>query len=260
LVKLYEICQFSEGTLKIPILLLALILNGCFFEPVQHWQIYEFGRFQIHYGETSIASTHIEIAARRKERILRSYEELLDLTYDTIIPTFIIEGDIGTPAAWYNYKTGTITESMDYLFFDSGHEIAHAITMRMMGRPEQKAVTEGMAVFMELRRGERHSRFSDVHYIPDSKLTVDYLRDLFSNEESIRDQFSWQEYALTGVFLDFLYLQYGIEPLKKLWKAAVDYPDDALILQFKTIFNKPFDLYARDYLDFINGNSMELYL
>ncbi len=49
--------------------------------------IYRYGRFEIIYAPTEFGTAEAEAYGYRKERILLRLEEMLDVTYDTIIPT-----------------------------------------------------------------------------------------------------------------------------------------------------------------------------
>lgn len=235
--------------MRIVILLSLLLFSGCINDTGSvDKAIFRYGRIEIIYSPLNFPSAEVESFAYRKEQFLIRLEKMLDVTYDTILPTTIVRDAIGSAAGYY--YSGKIVESSGYVHFDDGHEIAHAVTLRMMGRVQTKAMIEGIATFLEFRTNNMNARkellsyFDDFNYKP----SVNNLTDLFSNKADVIKNFKYSEYLISAAFLEYICDQFGMEKLKELWSINITVGGKKLIDQFEKVFGLPFSSIAKSFV------------
>lgn len=211
--------------------------------------MHRYGRFEIYYSPLVFSQAEVESFAIRKERLLLRLEKMLDLTYDTIIPTYLVYEDIN--GNWAGYYYGPyIVETRNYVRLDSGHEIAHAVTIRMMGGARTKAMVEGFATFLELRLDGANARkelANDLRWYK-CTLTESRLTETFSDTPEVRKNFSRREYILSAAFLEYIHEMFGMEKLKELWRVNTMIDDERFISEFETVLGKSFRSLAEEFV------------
>lgn len=215
--------------------------------------VYSSEHLIIHYNPVDYTIAEVENFAIRKEKLIDYLDSVLKTNYDTVINTYLYTNlnNTGTTTAYYQHKYISTHESWFYLYDDSGHELAHAITFRMLGVTRSKAMSEGMATFLELKMNNVTSIEQFLNY---HSASLESLKDLFSAGYDI-EKFKYNEYHLCAAFIEFIYLQYGIEKIKTLWIRSCDATGDSFINSFLDIFNKSFDDLESEFIALIYSTS-----
>ncbi len=211
-------------------------------------------RFHVYFNPVDYTVAEVESFATRKEKLLTRLDSIFGVTYDTIIPTFLnydYVNNVGT-AAYYMRYNNTVHESREYITDDSGHEIVHAVTIRMLGRARSKAMIEGVATLYEVRLDEVTALEQWFRYQSNGFRMNYNFHDLFGNGYDF-DEFSLNEYYQAAAFLEYIDNLYGTETVIALWQENRKVGGEAFLNTFETVCNTSFDQLETDFENHIRS-------
>ncbi len=223
-------------------MLLSLFLFlGCVSEyDSSSLALHETSHFRIHFDERYFPKSDIEEFGVKKEEFLTDINRLLDLQFYEKIDTYLSLKHSPEKARAYYLMNGTIYESSRYVYNDDGHEIAHAVTIGVMGRSKVQLMTEGIAEFCssEITNDSIFAFFAERY---SGSFRGYSIRKLIEANYTLGDDFGGEEYLQSGAFLSFWATHFGIESLKQLYIFSTRYGDTLLINKIEEMSSLPFD-------------------
>ena len=219
---------------------------------------YRTEHFVIYYDSDFLSPAQIETVGQRKEAHYGRINDYLDANYNGVIEAFL-DDKFDNPHA---NTFGQIFETYSYaLEWDDGHEIAHVISFEEWGYAGSRALKEGIAVAAQYYdSGNAFSVFKSRFFAdsPRARMNID------STMKHLRENFCgnvWaataQNYSRAGAFLQFLYSRYGLEKLRKWYRACIGRNPGKCCTFFVTAYEFPIDRAFGEFEDALRGAGSE---
>lgn len=128
------------------------------------------------------------------------------------------------------------------------HELTHIVSFNVLGRTNNKLMSEGYACCLDNSYGAKYSSFGQLVRMSNAEWMTDYVKnnlvltpkELFEANDIPEQNY----YPQAGNFIKWLFSQYGVEKINMLFN--VD--KAAFKSKFKELFNKNFDDLEVDYV------------
>ncbi len=208
--------------------------------------VYETRHFRIHYHESSFLTEKVEIFAGRKEKLLDRINQLIGENFDGKIDTYLYP--TGTTSYAYG-RENKIEETYLYIIKDSGHEIAHIVTISKMGRCRSNFMVEGLAVMLECNTTDPITALEN--RMTDGGCYFDLQGEPRSNaisKQLLNNSFSYStfDYVQAGAFLYYLYITYGVDKVKLFYMKGCNAPYNGYAQFFSDSFRAVFGTTLED--------------
>ncbi len=219
---------------------------------------YRTEHFAIYYDPDLLSAAQIETIGLRKEAHYARINDYLEADYNGVIEAFL--GDtIENPHANHHAQ---IYETYSYaLEYDDGHEIAHVISIQDWGYVGTSCMAEGIAVAAQYYdTGNAFSDFSGRFSAdtPSSVMSIDStIMHLRQNICGRVWAATTLEYDRAGAFIQFLYSRYGLQKLRKWYRACIGRDPGQSCALFATVYEFPIDHAFEEFEDAIRGAGSE---
>ncbi|MBF0430235.1 MAG: hypothetical protein HQK83_03075 [Fibrobacteria bacterium] len=203
--------------------------------------VYQSDNFIVYYDDEIFSEKEVIRFTVKKERMLTIITSTLEENISEKIVTNLINGCCG---GYTRSSTGEIYEYPDYVPYDKGHEIVHAVVHKTLDRSLFGFFREGMAEALEVHPDQSNAieRFFKSYASTIDNLYFDKQKS--SEYQSIYDEivkyefdYSYFSYMRAGAFVQYLINEVGTDTFKTFYNQTATYRSQD---EFNTIFSDAF--------------------
>lgn len=199
------------------------------------YAVYHSTHFTIYFLENEYTLSDLTQIGERKEHLYNYINKSLDVTFNGVIKTYLVVNDLWGFAAGAAAYNGVTCESWHYVMSDNGHEIIHEFVFAELGISNNSFLTEGIAVAHELDLYQPDPVERFVNWCTDRSIVPTFSISIANQMVNDSFEITYENYARAGAFIKFLETTFGLDDVKRLYKASITKGDD-LGNEFNAIF------------------------
>jgi hypothetical protein len=217
------------------------------FETIEH------NNFKIYFSKNSYVSHNLEFV---KNKLDSSFKRILSVLaipfYKYGIHIIVVDSRDEMEELIGMHVKGFASIGNDLAFFVFNknirpyfkHEIFHLVSSEIWGRTTSRMLEEGGAVYTDGKclYEDAISQIASYMYIKNLLLPINSLVENFSETASENDMIA---YLQSASIFQFLYEQYGIEKVRRLWLSGFD--------NFENIFGIKLEQFEQNWLSYVSG-------